>query len=475
MPSSRWLLIPGLVFVLAGCNDEPTESAPPPADPNAVSTEAHPIPGKLPDMYKPEPGRFQVQPYKDTVKGKAEPQAESTNDGAKADGGSKAAGSKSDADKKPADSKPDVDKKPADSKADPEKKPADSKPDADKKPADSNDDANKKSADAAKDESPRELMSKAREALEKDEVPKAISLYEKVVAQDPKHHEALWMLAAVNQREGSQLERPKSSPYLLKSAEWIRKLRAVSPKLNENEQRALSIFLYNEACTYAVQGEKQKAIKSLDEATEAGEVPIDQLKNDEELDSIRQMPEYATLLKKLEGKAAELARKKADAAREHAKVLLAENKPFKFSFSLPNLDGKKVSLADFKGKVVIVDIWGTWCPPCRAEIPHFVDLYKKYREKGLEIVGINYENLPDDEAKKTIKEFVEKNKLPYTCVIGDEATQGLIPNFEGYPTTLFVDRAGKVRAKTVGFEESMAVELETIVTTLLDEQAPKTP
>lgn len=463
MSSYRWLLFPSLILALAGCSHEPEEPAPLTVHPDAVPAESRPTPGKLADLTAPDTGRFHVVPY-DKAKGNKEA------DKAKDD--SKPADGKAESEKKPAEPKAETEKKPADSKGDADKKSDDSKPDADKKPAEPKPDADKKSADAAKDLTPAELLAKARQAIEKDEVPKALSLYEKVVAIEPKNVEALWWLAIVNQREASQLERPKSSPYFLKSAEWIRKLRAASPRLDQDKKRALSVFLYNEACTYAVQGEKQKAVKSLEEATDADEVPIEQLKNDEELESLRSMPEYAALLKKLDVKAAEYARKKAEESKEHAKKLLAENKTFKFAFNLPNLDGKKVSLADFKGKVVIVDIWGTWCPPCREEIPHFTELYKKYREKGLEIVGINYENLPDDEAKKTIQEFVEKNKVPYTCVIGDEATQSQIPNFEGFPTTLFVDRAGKVRAKTVGFEKSMAVELETIVTALLDEKTP---
>lgn len=467
MPSSRWLFIPGLFLTMAGCAEEPTE-VPPPVAADAVSTEARPIPGKLPDLSAPEPGRFQVAPYSETSKGKADPESAKTKDSAK-----------------PADTKPDAEKKPADSKADAEKKPADPKGDAEKKPADSKSGDDKKSADAkeeATSKTPRELVAKAQVALSKDDVDGAVALFEKVVEIDPKHHEALWALAAINQREATQLKRPKSSPYFLKSAAWMRKLRDAVPRLTEVEQHALRMFLYNEACTYAVQGEKEKAFKSLEESMGSGDVSveqvkadIDQYKSDEELDSLRKVPEFAALLKKLEGQVAELAKKETEAARERAKAALAQNKPFKFAFSLPNLDGKKVSLADFKGKVVIVDVWGTWCPPCRQEIPHFVDLYKKFHEKGLEIVGINYENMPDDEAKKTIKAFVEKNKMPYTCVLGDEETQQQIPNFEGYPTTLFIDRAGKVRAKTVGFEEAMAVELETIVGLLLDEEAPKGP
>lgn len=118
-----------------------------------------------------------------------------------------------------------------------------------------------------------------------------------------------------------------------------------------------------------------------------------------------------------------------------------------------------------------MDIWGTWCPPCRAEIPHFVELKKKYGDKGLEIVGLNYEGngIPDDEARRTIKEFAAEHNINYTLALGDETTREKVPNFEGYPTTLFIDRQGKVRAKIVGFDPSGVGQMEELIVTLLDE------
>jgi thiol-disulfide isomerase/thioredoxin len=207
----------------------------------------------------------------------------------------------------------------------------------------------------------------------------------------------------------------------------------------------------------------------LKEAIDAGFDKADLLAEDEELSSLRKKPEFVALTKTIAEKAAEAERKRAEAETRTVLSLMKENKPFDFKFSLPNLDDKKVSLDDYKGKVVIVDIWGTWCPPCRREIPHFVDLYKEYHDKGLEIVGINYEQEDTPaEAKKVIQEFLKENKVPYTCVIGDDETQKQVPDFEGYPTTLFLDRAGKVRLKLVGGYEKGA--LEAAIKKLLDEK-----
>ena len=119
---------------------------------------------------------------------------------------------------------------------------------------------------------------------------------------------------------------------------------------------------------------------------------------------------------------------------------------------------------------MIVDVWGTWCPPCREEIPSFIALYKRFHDKGLEIVGLNYERVEPKDVKKTIQSYLEANKVPYPCLIGDEPTQEQIPDFQGFPTTLFLDRAGKVRLKVVGLHSP--AYLEAIVATLLEEKAP---
>ena len=136
--------------------------------------------------------------------------------------------------------------------------------------------------------------------------------------------------------------------------------------------------------------------------------------------------------------------------REEARRQLAENEPFGFSFALPDTKGDVISLDDFKGKVVIVDIWGTWCLPCRKEVPHFIALRHEYSDEGLEVVGINYERGPESEWIGKIESFVAENGITYPCVIGDDMTRDMVPEFSGYPTTLFIDRTGVVRLKGVG-------------------------
>ena len=145
----------------------------------------------------------------------------------------------------------------------------------------------------------------------------------------------------------------------------------------------------------------------------------------------------------------------------------ADHQSFDFDFDLPGLDGKNVALADFRGKLLIVDIWGTWCPPCRMEIPHFVELRKNYADK-MDIVGINYERGAADEAVTKIQQFIDDEGVTYTCVIGDAETKDQVPEFEGFPTTLFLDAEGVVRLKVVGYHPYE--KLEAIVLELLAQQ-----
>ena len=100
--------------------------------------------------------------------------------------------------------------------------------------------------------------------------------------------------------------------------------------------------------------------------------------------------------------------------------------------------------------------------------PHFVELYHKYHEQGLEIVGLNYEQAPTLQgAVAAVKKGVSELKIPYVCLIGDELTQARVPEFGGFPTTLFLDRQGKVRAQLSGTRSRG--ELEAYVTILLAE------
>ena len=246
------------------------------------------------------------------------------------------------------------------------------------------------------------------------------------------------LLAEVTSQRAGRLERPESSPLWLKAAETMRRLAAAHKDLSPGERLVLSSALYNEACVRAVDGQAQKALGALAEAIDAGFDLVELLETDPDLDSLRALPRFRELKTKAEHKA-------RIRARERARRSLAVSRPYRFDFELPDLGGKTVSRSDFEGKVAIVNVWGTWCPPCRRLVPRLVRLLEREGKRGLAVVGINYERVPAPEVNATVKAFVSKNKVPYPCLLGDDETRERIPRFAGFPTTLFLDRAGMVR------------------------------
>lgn len=115
-------------------------------------------------------------------------------------------------------------------------------------------------------------------------------------------------------------------------------------------------------------------------------------------------------------------------------------------FKILDLEGKTVSLADYKGKVVILDFWATWCGPCRMEIPHFIDLQKIYGEKGLEVVGVSL----DQGGKKDVEPFAKAKSINYDMLLGTNEMTMAYGGVKGIPTTFILTQDGKIYKKYVG-------------------------
>lgn len=309
---------------------------------------------------------------------------------------------------------------------------------------------------------PSPLVKKVLESLQKQEKPdleKAVKELQDGLKKDPHDTIAKLMVVQFIEAQGMQLAQEgsdKAASYFFKAAETLRGFVAKDPELKKNplaKQIGEAVF-YNEACELSKAKKLDAAMASLKECFALGINAnlLSQISSDKDLDNLRERPDFKKM-------ASELSAKAVDMARTEFAELIAESKPFPFDFQLKDLNGKTVKLSDYKGKYLIVDIWGTWCPPCRAEIPHFIDLLKKYQPKGLEIVGINYEGGEDEkEDIEKIKKFNKEFGVPYTCVIGDEKTQKQVPNFQGYPTTLFLDKSGTVRMMIVGGEPLYRLE-----------------
>jgi len=115
-------------------------------------------------------------------------------------------------------------------------------------------------------------------------------------------------------------------------------------------------------------------------------------------------------------------------------------------FTLKDLQGKTWILSDFKGKVLFLNFWATWCPPCRTEITDFIEAYQTYRKKGMEIIGISL----DEISPAALFSFVQRFKINYPVAF---ATEKILVDFEPgeyIPTTIIIDKQGKIRYKKIG-------------------------
>jgi peroxiredoxin len=133
-------------------------------------------------------------------------------------------------------------------------------------------------------------------------------------------------------------------------------------------------------------------------------------------------------------------------------------KPAKLDFTLKDMNGRDVRLADFKGKVILLDFWATWCGPCKTEIPGFVDLHNRYGKDGLVVIGVSVDDTLDK-----LKPFVSQFKMNYTVLQGlnrDDFVEEAYGPMLGIPTTFIIGRDGKICAKHIGMASKEAFEQE---------------
>lgn len=241
------------------------------------------------------------------------------------------------------------------------------------------------------------------------------------------------------------------------SGELWRKIKTATPNLSSQDAAAYGTAIYNLGCALSLKNEVEPAIMALREAVESGFSQMNLIHTDEDLNNLRETASFKTFVE-------EIPKLRAVSLKRH----ISSEAIFPLEFALPNFDDKLIKSKDYAGKILIVDVWTTESRSCRQIIPSFVAIDKKYEDKGVEIVGINYERQKDPAARKLlVKGFMKSNGITYECVVGDEHTQQQIPGFAGYPTTLFIDRQGRVRVKFEGAQSRGT--LESVVELLLAE------
>ncbi len=132
-------------------------------------------------------------------------------------------------------------------------------------------------------------------------------------------------------------------------------------------------------------------------------------------------------------------------------------------FALKDADGKTVRLSDYKGKVVLLDFWATYCGPCKIEIPWFMDFERKHKDQGFSVLGVSM----DEDGWDAVKPFVNDVGINYRVMMGNDSTADMFGGIEALPTTFLIDRDGKIADVHVGlasrsdFEDAIEQLLQT--------------
>lgn len=115
-------------------------------------------------------------------------------------------------------------------------------------------------------------------------------------------------------------------------------------------------------------------------------------------------------------------------------------------FSLKDSSGQSVSFADYKGKVVLLDFWATWCGPCKVEIPWFMDFEREFKDRGFAVLGVSM----DEDGWKVVKPYMQNMKMNYRVLLGDDNVSNAYGGLDSLPTTLLIDRQGRIASVHVG-------------------------
>ncbi len=122
-------------------------------------------------------------------------------------------------------------------------------------------------------------------------------------------------------------------------------------------------------------------------------------------------------------------------------------------FSLVDLNGKPLDLAAYKGKVVLLDFWATWCVPCQSEIPHFVEFQNNYAAQGFQVIGVSMDDGPDP-----VRAFYQQYKMNYPVAMGSTQLAQSYGGILGLPVTFLIDRDGKIAANYRGQTETSVIQ-----------------
>jgi cytochrome c biogenesis protein CcmG/thiol:disulfide interchange protein DsbE len=133
-------------------------------------------------------------------------------------------------------------------------------------------------------------------------------------------------------------------------------------------------------------------------------------------------------------------------------------------FTLKDLAGRNISLSDYKGKVVLLEFWATWCPPCKASVPALIELKKKYEQKGFIVIGVSIDS--DSDSSEKVRQFSASYNINYPVLLADETTSKIY-NVMSIPTGFLIGKDGKIadiyRGYSEDFDKRVSAQIENLL------------
>lgn len=133
-------------------------------------------------------------------------------------------------------------------------------------------------------------------------------------------------------------------------------------------------------------------------------------------------------------------------------------------FALATVEGTRIRLSDYRGQVVLLDFWATWCPPCRVSMAHNVTLQDKYGPRGFAVLGLSLDKNPED-----VADYLKRETINFPVLLLDDVTRQAYGGIPTVPYAVVIDRAGRIRKKQLGFSHDLAESLEKSIIQLLGE------
>lgn len=301
-------------------------------------------------------------------------------------------------------------------------------------------------------------------------VPAAIKYLDSILDKFPTDSDLHLLAISLNASHGVQLvseDQVAAGHVAIRRAESLAIAVAADPKHLPAAEVMFADVFFHAAQTYATDKNAAAMYAALDRACDLGFEGWPAIQEAKPFAELLTQPEFQAYLEKqkslVPGRVALQVRKELESFQS-----------FEFDFKLTGVAGEPVAKSQWSGKVLVVDVWGTWCPPCRIGLPHLVALQEKYGPRGVQVVGLNSENdaTVADQAER-VKAAIKEFQLNYPCALIDDSLLETIPNVEGFPTTLLIDATGRVRLKMVGAQS--AARLEAAVEILLEELQKKQP